>query len=618
VSQPTYPPVDAAEESATVARRSLLAWTGGLIGAGTLGIPTGTASAFAQAKDGPVSMAMHIHGSFSEGMASMDAHLFQARRLGVDVIWWTDHDFRAAAFGYRSKVGLASAHEPEGPWDWSWSPSTSGDPQQCSHTFVKTPHSPDETGGALLIQAQASGATTWLDYQLKAVSANLLYSTSYFDTTVSVDVLPEQVGRDAQVVIEVISSYRPASHGRRAGQYRIQYRVGGATPGYSHEDGGLLGVVTIAAGAADQWQRVEMDLHTAHQALWPDTVAGDASLVELRIGVRARRAAKVRAVLDRLRFARTRRGSADALAALRRAIRDYQGRYPHVTQIAASEVSLVNHLNAFGGDHVVPPYTMRYPVKDTRNSAQRAAVAFLHDHGAVVSINHPLQDPRNASALARRLVTTNGNGADVIEIGTRARTSALELVYDIAARNAVFLTANGVTDDHSGDNWLTQVSPYVRWLTSVWSPTRRKADLCHALLAGRAWFYDPLHWRGTFDLLVGGRTPMGGVHFTAKRLVGLEVSATDLPHHSTLEVVVGRCDRAGARHLTAVNTRTAVASTRVKGGTWSTGVSVRNGVYVRAMVRSHSGAIMGFSNPVWVLPAAQAATFHVPKARLHG
>ena len=47
----------------------------------------------------PVSVAMHLHSSFSEGTASMATHLDQARRLGVDVLFWTDHDFRVSAQG---------------------------------------------------------------------------------------------------------------------------------------------------------------------------------------------------------------------------------------------------------------------------------------------------------------------------------------------------------------------------------------------------------------------------------------------------------------------------------------------------------------------------------------
>ena len=55
--------------------------------------PTGTGA--------PVSVAMHLHSSYSEGTASMAAHLDQARRLGVDVLFWTDHDYRVSAQGYR-------------------------------------------------------------------------------------------------------------------------------------------------------------------------------------------------------------------------------------------------------------------------------------------------------------------------------------------------------------------------------------------------------------------------------------------------------------------------------------------------------------------------------------
>jgi hypothetical protein len=92
-----------AAQHAGLDRRSFLA-AGGLLGVNTIGVPIGAEGfAFPKAASDPVSMAMHIHGSFSEGIASMDAHLEQARRHGVDVIWWIDHDFRRTAHGYRQK-----------------------------------------------------------------------------------------------------------------------------------------------------------------------------------------------------------------------------------------------------------------------------------------------------------------------------------------------------------------------------------------------------------------------------------------------------------------------------------------------------------------------------------
>src|SRR5437868_4480838 len=68
----------------------------------------------------PVSMAMHIHGPFSEGLASFSAHFEQARKYNVDVIWWTDHDFRIAAFEHRQAVHFDGAREPEHGLDWKW------------------------------------------------------------------------------------------------------------------------------------------------------------------------------------------------------------------------------------------------------------------------------------------------------------------------------------------------------------------------------------------------------------------------------------------------------------------------------------------------------------------
>lgn len=38
------------------------------------------------------SIAMHMHGSISEGNAGMAWHAEQALTHNVDVVWWTDHD----------------------------------------------------------------------------------------------------------------------------------------------------------------------------------------------------------------------------------------------------------------------------------------------------------------------------------------------------------------------------------------------------------------------------------------------------------------------------------------------------------------------------------------------
>jgi hypothetical protein len=79
---------------------------------------------------------------------------------------------------------------------------------------------------------------------------------------------------------------------------------------------------------------------------------------------------------------------------------------------------------------------------------------FLHEHGALVSINHPA----SGANLASTLVTTRGRSRRDRDRHRRA-VESLARAFDVAARNAVFLTANGVTDDHEGVDWLDPTQP---------------------------------------------------------------------------------------------------------------------------------------------------------------
>jgi hypothetical protein len=592
-------------------RRSFLA-AGGLLGVGTIGAPIAAASAaVAKPVADPVSMAMHIHGSFSEGIASMDAHLEQARRHGVDVVWWTDHDFRRTAHGYRQKIAFDGNHEPEGHWDLTWNQVRSGGIAGSDLSFVTSPYNPSEPGQKMQVSMTANPGADWSSFQAEAKAQNVVYSTSYCDTSIELDVMLLASDGDARIVIEIVSSYRPARSGRPAGQYRIQYRIGGPV-GRSKENGGLVGVVGLPPIDPEIWNTITLDPRADHAALWPDTVADDASLWRLRFGVQARAGGSATAVFDRLTFRRGRDRGANPAAVFAGVVEAYRERYPNITQHTAAEISLVLHLNAFGGTGRLPHYTSPQAVKNTSLSAQREMVRWLHSQGAVVSLNHPMAGARGPDDLARRLITTHGQGADVIEIGTGRDPFMMGRVFDAAARNGVFLTANGTTDDHRGTDWMGRRR---RWLTRVWSRTAQQDDLCAALRGGRAWFYDPLRWDGLFDLNAGGTTPMGHVKFTRRPVVDVGVRATDLPAGSHLRIVIGKCDFAGPARIHPLNRAVVVAARNVRRGRHTVPVKTGSGVYVRAMVVLASGRLAGFSNPLWILPEARRETVKVPASR---
>ena len=63
----------------------------------------------ARGSEQPYSVAMHMHGSFSEGMGSMEWHAAQAAALGLDVLWWTDHDWRVAEWQHTRRFDFEAA-----------------------------------------------------------------------------------------------------------------------------------------------------------------------------------------------------------------------------------------------------------------------------------------------------------------------------------------------------------------------------------------------------------------------------------------------------------------------------------------------------------------------------
>ena len=575
-------------------RRQVLA-LGAAAGIGAAFLPTAVSTAVAAPlKNGrrSVSMAMHIHSCFSEGTASMDAHLQQATELGVDVIWWTDHDFRMQALGYRKAVRFEGLDEPENGLTWSWNRITAGQLASSSTTFVTEPHSPDEPGKAMRLQALAA-TPAWGELLYEGNAWNTTYTTSLAATVLELDVLSENVGANAEIIVRVLSSYRPATAGRPAGRYALEYRIG-AQEGRWTENQGLLGVVAIPATGA--WQRLQLDLQSDVAALWPDIVSADSGIYRLRVGVRSRNGAQVAAVLDRLRFNRTRRAGNESVQLQDEMMREYALRYPNVVQFHGTEVSLVRHLSSYGGDFTLPDYGDVAPKKNTAVPAAIDMVDFVHARRGLVTFNHPLEDAPTGAELAKLLIETNALGADMVEVGSKEDFGESVFGYDAAARNGVFVTATGVSDDHGGADWVGQKQ---RWITSVWSDSTRQADLFSALRGGRAWFWDPQFWRGELDLKVHGSVPMGGVAISPAAKVPVQIDVTELPADAQVVLIVGEVDYAGTADPTPATTEQLV--TLNKSGQGTVVIPTQSSRYVRVELRRPDGAVIGFSNPVWIL-----------------
>jgi len=122
-----------------------------------------------------------------------------------------------------------------------------------------------------------------------------------------------------------------------------------------------------------------------------------------------------------------------------------------------------------------------------------------------------------------------------------------------------------------------------------------------ALRRGRAWFADLAAYRGALDLAVDGRPAMGGVLITDAATVPVDLTATDLPEGTSLEVLTGAVDLAGTADL-----RPATRSRRIDRAALSRApvrmsVAPGSGSYVRTQVRTADGTVIAVSNPLWLL-----------------
>src|SRR3712207_2590144 len=131
-----------------ITRRQLLQGGAAAFGVAVLGRPAvarglpSTAAGFTGLA--PLVAAMHVHASYSEGLggstASWDQQYAAAAAAGVDLLWQTDHDFRARARNYMTALR------------GTFTGATTGNPAQHAASFG--------TGGAIRLLVESAGTAT--------------------------------------------------------------------------------------------------------------------------------------------------------------------------------------------------------------------------------------------------------------------------------------------------------------------------------------------------------------------------------------------------------------------------------------------------------------------------
>lgn len=567
--------------------------------------------------------AMHIHSSYSEMQGSYDSHLAEAARVGVQVMWPTDHDWRMSAINYITSLRFLPAEKSNGT-AVTYRASTSGTLASHAAALVSTPTSPnDPSGGAGHLAARSSGSAP--AYSMLNVQPSDRLRTGISGTRVSLDVNPVTVGTDGWAELLITHSYHPSRGGRPAGQYQLAYRFGTQSGCQAQ---GLLGVVWVPVTPGGGWQSVTLDPATDIAQLWPDmaSFAADNNIFDLWFRAGSRNGAQAEVFFANALIDRT-RASGDQPLAAQQELLDVLGPMYGVTIRRGLEVSLyAKHSNWFGGAFHMPNYATL-----SSRGVTGQATQLIHGYGGLASYNHPFGVKQNSldsqsaqdsarRSLAKTLIANRCYGVDIIEVGYHQRGGAslqtLMALADTLARNGVWLTYNGVSDNHSGLalGW-TRDSAHNAFATGLWAASNSEADLLTALRAGRSYCGELGVFQGQLWYEVDG-APMGSVTISQAATRTLTVTGTGLPSSGYLEVVQGPADFAGGAYPDPATTVVATVDVRVlAGGAATVRVDTTKGSFVRLNLwDSGQRRRTGFTSPTWLLRSTPPTA--VPRDRV--
>lgn len=533
----------------------------------------------------PFKVALHVHGSFSEGTAAMRMQATRAGESGYDALWWTDHDWRLARHTHLGRVDFTTIDDPKdcvrvAPRGAAWSPDRrcidrrwSEDPGRSNGSGVVGTDVADCAGLAIQVAAAPTGSRRVVD--LDAEGGRLKAALAAEPTLV---VSGSFSGSEASGWLEILLSEHPLPESGGAFRPKLRYRLGGESP--TTENGVIERVSDLAPGGG----RIELDL--ARELARGNVPGGlDHSLAGVSFVVEGAPSGHGRLCLESLELttAATPRQALERRAGIAADLESELG----VRQHSGLELSYSHHLVALlPSGHELPDFE-RHP----HGMEGVEAVRWIHRQGGVAVYAHPFgagQDltPSRADRLKQRWDLAVGSrifGADLLEVGYRQRVLGLAEhleLWDRLLDAGQRVVAVGTNDSHDGGAGWTTGNDFATW---VWAADTTDEELLRGLREGRA-FFGPTAFRGAVDLLMAGRPVMGSVLSRQSGAVEIEARVAGASGATLRWVVDGRVRR---EVITGQGSSTADQRLRVE--------SPR---FVRLEVW-RDGAPVVFSNPVF-------------------
>jgi hypothetical protein len=555
------------------------------------------------------SVQLHLHGSFSEGDGTMLGHTRQAEGLGIDVLWWTDHehfyfdDGMPEVSGYDFESGaLAKSIDIWPPGETLVVGFSLDEETIPSYTStVSTDNSADGSyGWGIAFPGGQTGVVSWT----LIARPGLNYRPLLSDVTLSFDLRSrwEDTEGASLAIVLGLSNSPTDDQGVTVGNV-LSFRVGGPAPNAAD---GVGDEAVVIQTVANEWQTYSVNVTDLVKTLYPE-LGADQRAEFVRVEARTS-GAKAAFSLDNFSWTTKHRGQ--DLMSLQR---EYLSTLPYdVEHHVGHEMAMFDayHVNVYGEGAPIYPY----PQDAVRDWAK--AVGALREVGALTSWNHMFgwevntaTDEERAAAVesvSTELIATEVYGCDLIEIGYRVRWGLLTdflTVWDRLSLAGVLITAVGVSDLHNERAWTSDRNNFVTW---VLSPSTLEPDLMADLERGLAIFGDPTHFENTevsaILMAPESRATMGQVVVGATEPETLWFTMSpSKPGYQARLIVDGQV----AETWTLGEGERAFIETEVDPTTLS---------FVRMEILDPTGEGVLFTNPIWFWSAEDAAL--VPDERL--
>ena len=454
----------------------------------------------ADGREAPLSAALHLHGSLSEGDGTIYSQDHWAQVYDVDVLYWSDHDSmlqmydRPAVFDFDEGAlteervaldGTALVHgfNEVGVTCPDHLSEVVDDGLGLGNHYWHLEAEADESGDWNAVIYKYEGTT---DAQILPLLAH---------GSLNLSVRPGQaVGQGWELVVVFQLS------GNLGGtRNQIIYTLGAHDLSILDDDDELYLALQATEGV---WNDLTFDLSAA-AAYFPE--GRDQAVREYYVMLRTREGLRVEVDLDDW----TREWEVEG-EALRQRHRNWVAQNyaaSPVTHFVGTEMTPIH-----AGRHVIPlgagipllEYQDLIPVD--------GAVAYVHSQDGVAICAHPfgvlpavVYEDEDAAAVVEEETAywrlTHGYGCDAVEVGYQARVLGIEdylWFWDGLGAIGLLITGVGVNDGHWVRDWADAANTWVSW---VFLDVASEDGIADAIQAGRVFFGDPIVFAGQDPLL---------------------------------------------------------------------------------------------------------------------